>query len=160
MQKCKQLESYDDVNFYMKCAHPISCAIRYCCDMKCGCRLMACRTSGGAEYIFKVHNGVESDNMEFLEGMQVGHVRSWAEPSHPGGGEHTNSSTTYMLTQFSCATEHRGGCARLVSQMTTWQALLLHLRAHGIVAPFPVNAAGGGWAVPIELSLRSGKVFW
>lgn len=42
--RVKQLESYDDVNFYL-----------------------ACR--GGEQYVFKVHNGVESDNVEFLTGM-------------------------------------------------------------------------------------------
>ena len=42
--RVKQLESYDDVNFYLAC-------------------------SGGEQYVFKVHNGVESDNVEFLTGM-------------------------------------------------------------------------------------------
>ena len=37
------------------------------------------------------------------------------------------------------------------------QALLLHLRAHGIVALFPVNTLGGDWVMPVELSLRNGK---
>ena len=71
VEKCRQLESYDDVNFYM-------------------------RAAGGGEYIFKIHNGVESDNPEFLEGMQ---------------------------------------------------ALLLHMRAHGIVAPYPVDSTAGEWFV-------------
>lgn len=67
------------------------------------------RTTVGSEYIFKVHNGVESDNKPFLDGMQ---------------------------------------------------ALLLHLRANGITAPFPVNSTAGDWAVPIQLTLRDGTVWY
>jgi len=43
-EKTKQLESYDDVNFYMR-------------DIE------------GGQYVFKVHNGVESVNSVFLNGM-------------------------------------------------------------------------------------------
>lgn len=42
--KVKQLESYDDVNYYLRCMD-------------------------GSQYVFKIHNGVESDNAVFLEGM-------------------------------------------------------------------------------------------
>ena len=80
-EKVKQLESYDDVNYYLRCAD-------------------------GGQYVFKVHNGVESDNAVFLEGMN---------------------------------------------------ALLLHLRKHGIAAPHPVNSLAGDWMTKVELPLRSGE---
>ena len=46
LEKVRQLESYDDVNYYL-------------------------RAVDGSQYVFKVHNGVESDNAVFLEGMQA-----------------------------------------------------------------------------------------
>jgi hydroxylysine kinase len=78
--KVKQLESYDDVNYYLRC-------------------------TDGSQYVFKIHNGVESDNSVFLNGMNE---------------------------------------------------LLLHLRAHGIAAPHPVNSTAGDWMTKVELPLRSG----
>eukprot|EP00927_Polykrikos_kofoidii_P023530 TRINITY_DN2164_c0_g2_i1.p1 TRINITY_DN2164_c0_g2~~TRINITY_DN2164_c0_g2_i1.p1 ORF type:complete len:378 (+),score=60.08 TRINITY_DN2164_c0_g2_i1:72-1205(+) len=79
--KVKQLESYEDVNLYL-------------------------RTVDGSQYIFKTHNGVESDKRDFLVG--------------------TNE-------------------------------LLLHLREHGIVAPYPVNNKSGEWLSTVSLPLRSGE---
>ena len=46
LENVKQLESYDDVNYYL-------------------------RAVDGSQYVFKVHNGVESDNTVFLDGMQA-----------------------------------------------------------------------------------------
>jgi hypothetical protein len=71
---------------------------------------------GVGRYVFKLHNGVESDNLTFLTGMNE---------------------------------------------------LLLHLRQHGVVAPYPLHTrrsggaeedmAAGSWMTTVEQPLRSGR---
>lgn len=80
--------------------------------------------------ILKVHNGVESDNTEFLEGMQaLLLVKDSAFPCRS-----TAFSAAFPLPSLELPLPFQ------------------HLRAHGIVAPYPVSSTAR-----LRLSLAAPK---